>query len=89
MDTTPQSPELDGRRRRLLFRANHRGTRETDILIGGFVSRHIQSFSDPELDALESLLDVPDPIIMDWLMGLAPVPPTHDSTLVAAMRARA
>ena len=43
--TDPESAALDNRRRRLLFRATHRGTYENDLMIGGFVrapSRHVR-----------------------------------------------
>ncbi len=64
----------DPRRRRLLFRANHRGTRENDILLGGYVTARIATFSEPDLAALEAILDLPDPVLADWLTGRAPIP---------------
>jgi antitoxin CptB len=84
MDETPKP--LDGRRRRLLFRANHRGTRENDILVGGFVSARIGMFTDADIDALEAIMDLPDPLLADWLTGRAPIPPAHDAPLLRAMR---
>ena len=35
--TQPEPASRDVRRRRLLYRATHRGTYENDILFGGFV----------------------------------------------------
>ncbi len=66
--------ELSPRKRRLLFRARHRGTKETDLLIGGFVSDRIESFSEQELDEIEELLELPDVDLTDWLSGRRPVP---------------
>jgi antitoxin CptB len=37
---------LDDRKRRLMFRASHRGTREADLIIGGFVERHVASWGE-------------------------------------------
>ena len=54
--TEPEHASLDARRRRLLFRATHRGTYENDILLGGFVQRHIAVFDDSEIAALEALI---------------------------------
>ena len=62
--------ELDPRRRRLLFRARHRGTREADLMVGGFVARHIGALSEAELDALEAVLDHPDGTLADYLSSL-------------------
>jgi antitoxin CptB len=75
MDETPAPEALDQRRRRLLFRATHRGTRENDILFGGFVSARLADFTTEDLAALEELLEIPDPQLADWLTGRAPMPP--------------
>jgi antitoxin CptB len=73
--TDPESAALDTRRRRLLFRATHRGTYENDVMIGGFVRDHLATFDAAELDDLESLLELPDPQLADWLTGRQPIPP--------------
>jgi antitoxin CptB len=70
----PESASLDTRRRRLLYRATHRGTQENDILFGGFVRRHIGTLDESELAAVEALLDVPDNELADWLTGRLPLP---------------
>ena len=71
----PESAALDTRRRRLLFRATHRGTHENDLMIGGFVRDHLATFAVAELDDLESLLQLPDTDLADWLTGRRPMPP--------------
>ena len=70
----PESASLDTRRRRLLYRATHRGTQENDLLFGGFVRRHIGTFDELELAAVEALLEVPDNELADWLTGRIPLP---------------
>ncbi|MBO1075302.1 FAD assembly factor SdhE [Roseomonas marmotae] len=67
-------PELSPRRRRLLFRAHHRGTKEADLMIGRFVARHIASFSEAELDELEGVLELLDVDLAEWLTGRSPIP---------------
>ena len=74
--------ELSPRRRRLLFRARHRGTKETDLLIGGFVSDRIESFSEQELDEVEELLELQDVDLTDWLSGRRPVPAELQSPMM-------
>lgn len=66
---------LSPRRRRLLFRARHRGTKEADLMIGAFVARSIADLSEAELDELEAVLEYPDVDLADWLSGRRPVPP--------------
>ena len=74
------------RRRRILFRATHRGTFENDILIGGFVRARLDRFTAAELDALEVVMEIPDVLLADWLTGRAPIPPGQDGPMLRAMR---
>jgi antitoxin CptB len=76
----------DIRRRRLLFRATHRGTHETDLLVGGFVAKRIHAMSDAEMDALEEVMELPDVDLADWLTGRLPIPPEADSALLRAIK---
>ena len=41
--------------------------------------------SESELDAVETVLELPDPELADWLTGRAPVPPEHDGPMLRAM----
>lgn len=72
--TQPDPSPPDPRRRRLLFRATHRGTYENDLMIGGFVRANLASFTDQDLDALEDLMEWPDVDLADWLTGRRPMP---------------
>lgn len=75
------SEGLDARRRRMLFRAWHRGTREMDLVMGRFADAAIASLSDLELDEFERLADVPDPDLYAWVTGEQPVPAGYDGML--------
>ena len=81
------SAGLDARRRRILFRAWRRGMREMDLVMGHFADQEIAVMSDAELDEFESLLDAPDPKVLAWLIGEAPVPRERDTPLFARLRA--
>lgn len=81
-------PEIeDPRRRRLLFRAHHRGTKEADLMVGGFVARNIAAFTEAELDALEAVLEFQDVDLADWLSGRRPVPAECASPMLERMMA--
>ena len=74
--TEPEPPLVshpDTRRRRLLFRATHRGTYENDLLLGGFVRANLLAFSEADIDALEALMELPDVDLADWLTGRRPI----------------
>lgn len=75
----------DARRRRLLFRARHRGTHETDLLVGGFVASEIAAMDEAALDDLEAVLELPDVDLFDWLTGRRPVPAEAANPLLARM----
>jgi antitoxin CptB len=83
----PAPGPLDPRRRRLLFRANHRGTHETDLLIGGYVARRIGELTEADMDALEEILELPDADLADWLIGRHPIPRESDTPMLRAIRA--
>ena len=59
----------DPRRKRLLFRSWHRGTREADLILGSFAEQHLAGFDAAQLDRYEGLLNLPDPDIFDWLIS--------------------
>jgi antitoxin CptB len=79
MPDEPETVSLSPRRRRLMFRAWHRGTKEADLMIGGFVKRHIATFTEAELDELEAVLELPDVDLADWLSGRRAIP-SHITT---------
>ena len=85
MPPDAEMPEPDARRRRLLYRASHRGTKEADLMIGGFVSRNILAFSEEELAQVEAVLDLPDVDLSDWLSGRREPPPAVRTPMLERM----
>ena len=67
--STRSSGGLDERRRRLLFRCWHRGTREMDLVLGRFADAEIAGLTDNELAQFERLIEVPDPELYAALTG--------------------
>lgn len=63
------SNELQNTRKRLIFRAGHRGTKEMDLLMGGFALEHVPGFDAEELAAFEVLLTENDPDLYNWITG--------------------
>jgi antitoxin CptB len=79
--STRSSGGLDERRKRLLFRCWHRGTREMDLILGRFADAEIANLSDDELAQLEQLIDVPDPDLYAAVSGNAVLAPEFASDL--------
>ena len=81
------SPDADIRRKRLLFRAWHRGTREADLILGSFAEAHLAGFDTAQLDRFEALLECPDADLLDWITGRAAPPPEHDTDVTRLLLA--
>jgi antitoxin CptB len=71
-------PPDNSRKKRLLFRSWHRGTRESDLILGRFAEAHLDRFDEAQLDRYEALLQCSDAEIFDWVSGRAPPPPEYD-----------
>jgi antitoxin CptB len=74
------------RLKRLHFRAWHRGTKEADLLIGGFCDAAASGWSDAEIDLFEELLEEQDVDIMAWAIGTDICPARYEGPIMEAMR---
>lgn len=63
---------LSPARKRLIFRGTHRGMREMDIILGGFIENNIANFTDSQLKQLEELLEINDQILFQWILNGVP-----------------
>jgi antitoxin CptB len=61
--------ELGMRRRRALWRATHRGSKEMDFLLGRFAAQAVDGMNAGEITVFERLIDVPDPTIENCVIG--------------------
>ena len=85
--STRSSGGLDDRRKRLLFRCWHRGTREMDLILGRFADAEIAVLSDGELAEFERLVEVPDPDLYAALTGDRPLPDNDAGPLFQRIKA--
>ena len=58
--------ELENLKKRLLYRASYRGTKEMDILLSKFVKKNIDKFNITQLKDLEKFLKFDDEIILNY-----------------------
>ena len=72
---------LDVRRRKALYHAWHRGTREMDLLLGRFADAAIEDLDDADLEHFERLLEVPDQDLFSWISGQGQVAANYDTDL--------
>jgi antitoxin CptB len=66
--------ELDHLRRKLRFRAWHRGIKEMDLILGHFADAALEGMGDAELDEFSALLEVNDRDLIQWFTGESETP---------------
>tara|TARA_A100001037_G_scaffold108280_1_gene98558 strand:+ start:6552 stop:7067 length:516 start_codon:yes stop_codon:yes gene_type:complete len=79
--TSDKSPpeDLETIRKRLRFRSWNRGMKETDLLLGRFADKHLQSFDSRQLALYEAILSENDPEILSWIAGREDLPAKHNN----------
>jgi antitoxin CptB len=80
-----ETPDI--RRKRLLFRSQHRGTKEADLLLGAFAEAHLAGMSEAQLERYEALLAENDGVIFDWIVGRTAPPLGRDSDVLRLLMA--
>lgn len=73
--------DLERRRKRAYYISWHRGTREMDLLIGGFADDHLAGLTPEDLERYERILTLPDTDLYNWVTGRATIPEDLDSEL--------
>ena len=82
MPSMPSEAEI----KRLHWRAHHRGTKEADLLIGGFFDAHHASWTAEERAVFEQMLEEQDVDIMAWAHGTAEVPERYAGPMIEALK---
>ena len=72
--------------KRLAWRAHHRGTREADMLVGGFFDAHHQQWGSLERAQFEAMLEEQDVDIMAWAHGTAEAPGRFAGPMITALK---
>lgn len=78
---------LSHRKKRIIFRSWHRGTREIDLLLGRFADAHVMDFDAQAVADYERFLNNSDPDIYNWLTRQEPMPPSEDCAPVRLLLA--
>ncbi len=62
---------LEIRRKRALYRAGHRGTKELDLILGRYAEERVPGMDEATLVRFEEFLALPDTDIDQWIRGFA------------------
>lgn len=77
---------LERLRRKLRFRSLRRGTRESDLVIGGFAAGFLDRMNGEQLASFEALLDQNDQDVLGWVAGVAPPPAEFDNDVLHMLK---
>jgi antitoxin CptB len=77
---------LDDELKRLHWRAHHRGTREADMLVGGYFDAHHASWSAADRVTFAEMLEQQDVDMMAWAHGTAAPPARFEGQMMEALK---
>lgn len=70
-----------------MYRSCRTGTKETDLLLGGFARLHVPSFTAEQLERYEDLLmRNSDQDLLAWATGQEPAPAEFDHDVMRLLR---
>lgn len=76
----------DAELKRLRWRAHHRGTYESDLLVGSFFDAHHESWNSADRATFAMLLEEQDVDILAWACGTAQAPERFQGPMLEALR---
>jgi len=82
------SDDTTTRLKRMRLRAWRRGTREMDLILGGFADSQLAELDEAARAEFEALLEEDDQDLYDWVSGRVAVPPAHRAILRRIARSR-
>ncbi len=56
-------------KKKILFRSEHRGMKEMDLILSKFVKKYLNNFNINELKYLEKLLNIDDDSLLKWYLN--------------------
>jgi len=77
---------LTDKQKRLIYRANHRGTKEMDWLMGKYIEATVAKMDEGKVDHVDMLLKFSEPEIEGWLMGKTSDYPDEFSELIGEIQ---
>ena len=78
--------DIEIHRKKLVFRAGHRGTKEMDLLLGKFAMKYIKLFDETELNMFSDILDCEDDFIYKCLLDKESTPKMLDQRVFRLLK---
>ena len=77
--------DLETYKKKIIYKASHRGSKEMDILLGNFINKYIELFNENELNIFDSILDCDDDDIYQWMIGKRDVPTRYENRVFSLL----
>jgi antitoxin CptB len=83
---TAPSKALENRRKKLKFRAWHRGIKEMDLILGKYADENLAQMSTAEMDQFSTLLKQADDELYKWVSGASDVPEEFNNDIMKTLK---
>ncbi len=80
--------DLQIRRKKALWRANHRGMKEMDLMLGQYAERKLAGMGIGQLEEFEAILEISDAYLSDWLTDKTETPENFQTSMFAEIKAQ-
>ena len=73
--------DINSYKKKLKFRSDHRGCKETDIIFGQFAQEMLDLLNEEQLREYEQLLDIPDVDFYNWITETKDLPDNFNNSV--------
>ena len=77
---------IDNLKKKIIYRSEHRGTKEMDLLLSNFVKKYVNFLNKIELYELESLLNIDDEVLYKWYLSKEKSTSIPDNSITKKLR---
>ncbi len=77
--------DLEVYKKKIIYKASHRGSKEMDILLGNFINKYVELFNKNELQQFDLILDNDDDDIYQWILGKIDIPNKYQSRVFSLL----
>ena len=77
--------DLETYKKKIIFKASHRGSKEMDILLGNFIKKYIELFNENELGLFNAILECDDDDIYHWIIGKKEIPNQYSNRVFSLL----
>ena len=77
--------DLEVYKKKIIYKASHRGSKEMDILLGNFINKYVELFNKNELQQFDLILDNDDDDIYRWILSKNDIPNKYQNRVFSLL----